>query len=386
MTTITSFGDFLNIFAVVLVLERANVPPSGLGFIIAMKSLGLAVGGLAMPHFIRLWNLRTSMIIAQAASLVGATVLVVAYYSGNVSIPLFYLVSFVVAFFKQLFDGSRETQSKLTGGTPTTQRTFVAMFLGGHYFAQTVAPVVSYGLLTFVGPGVSLILDALTFLVTAVMAATLTRIPPPKTQMNVFRPLVYMWRSSELRDLWFVRAVANGVVWGVVNYLVFAIVADQYHLSSIATLFVYTTMGLGGFLSALLIAGRLKSLLQKRDPIGVCTGQLMIAMSMLLFIHASHAVIGGLATTVAGFGMGLAAVSSQHMRRLFTTADQLPEVIGLEVIVYFLVQFVVAAVSKSAIEMGRATSQEIFLGGILLFAMIAFFNLRFLGPVRRAES
>jgi hypothetical protein len=386
MTLITSFGDFVSIFATMKVIEELGFPPTTQAFIIVVNALALGVGGWALPMGIRRWDTRLVLVWAQFLSFAVSTFFAIGYFQNWLNLPLIYSMIFLLAILKQLFDGARETQSKGVAAS-TEQRSFVASLLGGHYLAQVCAPLIAFVLLRYFSPGVPLILDAVTFAVTSLMALRIHPIAKVQTKINVFRPLTYMWKLPLLRDLFFLRAVIMWISNGLFNYVMIAFIADHYHLDTVSSVFTYVTIGLGAFTASFLINRPQGKKFAERwgDPFCSATGQITMAAVVFTFGYLKLFWVGAALFVIHGFAMGTVAITSQHLRRTYTTSEQLPEIIGLEIMVGRLVNFTVGYTAKVLLEkLGMNMQWIVFFDAfVMLVAGLSF--LRFpkrIEPIR----
>jgi hypothetical protein len=351
MTLVTSIGDFLTLFASIRILDELGYPVTTQAFVVVLKALSIVLGAFLLPIALNRHSTKKVLFVSQALSFVTATIFVLAYAKGHVGLWAVYAFNVLNPSLKQLFDGARETHSKNLG-EDAEQRSFVASLLSGYYIAQVFGPILAFVLLWKGSPVIPLAIDAASFLVTALFSLRLTLTPSTSMKITIFRPLSYLGKRPDLRKILLLRSVGFWIPNSLFNFLLFSVVTEHYKLDAISSAFVYSAIGLGAALSALSFnRAALKTLIDKVGDSGLAfLAHAALATCMLLFLKLNSFSFALLATVAYGVFMAINAVCTQHLRRVFTSAIELPEIIGLEIVLARSTDFTVAQLTKTAIE------------------------------------
>ena len=339
ITQVTSFGDFISLFAVLKWLSDSGVSAAVGGYAVVVKSLGVGVGAALIPLALSRSSTQAVILLSQLLSALCSLFLLALIFrhevhAGTHSIVATFGLIFGQTVLKQLFDGARETHSKVlsVGMHPMSAQ---AQLLASFYGAQFLGPIASFALIQWFPVTVPLILDAASFLMAAGLALRLTGRDIRSTAVHVLRPLAYLGCNPLLRDIVLLRSVVFWFSIGLFNYLLFSVVTDHYGLPLTYSAWIYSAMGLGAAVSSSILRGSRGAharLLRLNEGALACGAQLAFAALVLAFFNLPSFPVALVALAALGLAMGANAVATQTLRRKFSTDAQFPEVVGFELI------------------------------------------------------
>ena len=220
ITLITSLGDFISFFAVLVFIHQISGSVLLASYTVPIKSLGIAIGGFLLPRTLSFVSPRRAIIFSQVLSFFLILALsLMALGKSNAGIIL--AILFFQTVLKQIFEGARETYSHAIGEAPE-QRVLQAQILHGFFSAQTFGPIISFILLKTLPIQIPLFIDAGSFLCAAIIALQLRKELKPKSgSFSILRPLKYLAQSPNLRKIFFIRSIGYWIPVGIFNYLIF---------------------------------------------------------------------------------------------------------------------------------------------------------------------
>ena len=335
ITLITSVGDFISLFAVLVFIHKVSGSPLLAAYSIPTRSLAIAIGGVLLPYIVPRFSTKSLIFWTQFCSFfLMSGLAVLSLFNPN---PYMILgVFFFQTLLKQWFEGSRESYSKSLG-EHSQQRSLQAQILQSFYGAQIAGPVASFVLLKFLPVQIPLALDALSFLVAAILSRKLQDRKAETTQHSILRPLSYLGSHKGLRRIFLIRSVGYWVPVGIFNFLLFSVVQEHYKLDIVHSTWVYMAIGIGSILATFALKeqsfGLLGRIKQFSDTRLAAFALVLLAFSRVAFISLPTLWIALFFVVIGGFCNGLNAVTSQALRRKLTTQEQFPEVVGLELVV-----------------------------------------------------
>ncbi len=337
LSFITSLGDFLSMFALMQLLYNITGRVELAALAVTVKSLAYIASSLLFPSLTNRFNLRQLIVGTQL--LCTFIMAFIAYFAldwaAHDSYWLLGLLGFQ-ALLKRVFENARETYSKNLRGE-TTHRSFQAELLHGFYKAQFLGPVISLVLISYLPIQVPLYLDALTFLLAALMGMTLKQKEEIVERKNLLRPFTYLHKTPGLLAIFLLRSVAYWLPVGIFNYMLFGVVMDHYGLKLVQSAWVYAAIGMGSLMASYLLKD---SKTQKRTWLGRMPNGPLAAVSLILlaftrvaFLSLPSYAIAMLVLVISGICNGLNATATQAIRSRLCTKSQFPEVVALEQIV-----------------------------------------------------
>jgi MFS family permease len=159
---ISQIGDSMYTIALLWLLLEFTGSKSTMGFVTMISYLPMLVFGLFAGVLVDMFNRRRLMMLADILRALLVLILPVAYFTGNLSLAIILVVSFLVSSFSTLFNPARDAlvpslvdRGQLIKANSLIQSTTYAAILLG--------PAVGAALIDFVGLAHLFTLDALTF-------------------------------------------------------------------------------------------------------------------------------------------------------------------------------------------------------------------------------
>ena len=385
ITLVTSLGDWLTYFA----LMKLATDVSGSVIIgtlsIAMKSAAIAVGAVLIPMFVGVFPSRVIILVAQwiSALLMGAVCLSI----GNkfaLPVSAIYATLFVQTILKQLFDAARESHSKGLALTDADHRPMQAEILRGLFGAQFFGPLLAFVLLSKTPLWVPVLVDCLTFTLSGFLAFGIGPSHPTQSAidpMRFLKPLKYLSKYPRLRDILVFRSVVFWIPNGLYNILLFQVVMHHYGRPLEHSTLPYAALGLGAAAASLLLRHPMSEaktwLGKRRDGTLACLAQIGFALSTLGFLVIPSFELALVFVLVTGLAMGVNAISTQSLRRRLSTAEQLPEVMGLELLIGRATDILVMTGMATALDRGILSYQTGVFIAVAWFIVSGLLHLRF---------
>lgn len=382
ITFVTSIGDFISLFAVMVLTSQLTGNFILAAFNIPIKSLGIAIGGLTFPWIMGKFRTRSILICSEFISGVLAALLVaVAIWEPNYN--WVYGILLVQTVLKQYFDGSRESYSKSLASNKM-QRSLQAEILNGFYSAQVIGPIIAFILLKNFPIYFALLLDCLSFLIAGFMAFKLLENREAHNSYSIFSPFSYLKKNTALAQIFLLRSIGYWIPIGIFNFLLIPVIEEHYNTHLLNSAWAYAVIGLGSVLAsqALVLPSNAKD---RRTIFEILIGQLrakaalfhdgqlafgallILAVTRISFIYLPAFWIALGTLFVGGICNGTNAVATQSLRRKLASAQQLPEIIGLEIVIGRIVDFSVATLCKIGLDHGLTITQGIWFSAVFLF-------------------
>jgi|GEM_PF-2097278 len=341
VTFATSLGDFISYFAVLLIVQDISKSTALAAYTVAVKTLGVALGGAFFPRVASWFGFRTLLIWSQFFSgVLIAGLFVLSLYPSQGAAFCILGILFVQTILKQFFESAREARSRIIEdgvaaqamAKATVQRGFQAQLLQGFYSAQILGPLLSYVFIRKLGVHIPLVFDALTFFVAAWLCRKVGHDFETR-RFRIFRPLEYIWRRPEMLSLFLIRSVGMWIPIGIFNYVLFVVIADYYKIDLLNSAWVYIAIGVGSLISTSLLRSQKGWWSQRQDATVAVFGFALLALTRLAFINLHSFYWALLVLALGGICNGANATVTQSLRRKICSAHELPEIMGLELFV-----------------------------------------------------
>jgi hypothetical protein len=238
---------------------------------------------------------------------------------------------FVQSFLKQLFEAARESRSKIIAQA-NQHRSFQTDLLHSFYTAQFIGPVLSFFIIKYLHILVPVYLDALSFFICAVLALQVGKTYEVESY-GVFRPLSYLHKNPQMLRIFLIRSIGMWVPISIFNYSIFPVVQNHFNLNLLNSVWIYVAVGLGSFAATTVLRKKLKLIEQTSDWRLAQIGFFCIAITRLGFANLNSFYLALGVLSLGGFFNGMNAAVTQSLRRTHATSKQLPEIIGLELVV-----------------------------------------------------
>lgn len=328
------------------------------------------------------------MYYSQLVSGIALLILIFGFHFKSISLTTIFVLFFIQSLFKQLFEGARETHSKFQGEN-ANQLSLQSQILSGLYNAQFVGPILSYLLIKSLPIEIPLTLDCLSFFLAAFIASKLTHSPPIQKgeATHVFAPFFYLNKFPKLRDITLLRSIGFWLGNGLFNYLMFAVVTEHFKLDIINSTWIYSFLGLGGVFATLLIHNsktKEKRFLGRFEEWKLAfIGQFSMGLTFLGFVSIPSFYWALFLVFIFGICMGINAISTQALRRIFSTQKQFPEIVGIEVLVGRSVDVLISSGAQANLISNPSNYRYWAFAAALIFMINASLHFRFKGKLFR---
>jgi len=309
---------------------------------IAVKTLGVAIGGVLIPYALRKYSTRQIMVVTQIFS--GFCIMLLALQwqmITNPSIVFIFAILFLETIAKQIFEGASELRSKSLGSSGS-QRSLQAEILHSFYGAQFWGPIVSFLLLRYLNIAIPLWIDVGTFLYAAWMASQLGD-TVYSGNYSLLRPVRYLRINRELFKVFLLRSVGMWLPIGVFNYMLFPTIQNHSHLKMIDSAWIYVAIALGSLVAASAMKKPTGFLSRQCDWRIASVGFVCFGLTLFGFVSLPNYWLALVVLAVGGSFSGLGVIATRSIRRKVTTAEQLPEIMGLELFVGRITDFLVSS-------------------------------------------
>jgi hypothetical protein len=386
ITFVTTFGDFLTYFSVVTLIYQIHQSAIAAAFGgVGIGSAAAVVAGLLVPVLFRFRSTRSLVLISQVLSAVMVVMLLVLLrYSRDVAWP-FLLILFLQTFFSKLYESARESHSHGLSDENTDHRSVQALILGGLYRAQFLGPITAFFFIKVFPIEVPVYFDLATFILAIALAMRLKSVIRFEGKVSAFSSFIYLQSNLALRRLFVLRTFGFWIPASLFNIVIYENVVARFGVGVEYSGVVYALLGFGALLGALL-STQIVSIKGFAISENIMAGfsQLGFATTVGLMFFAEKILWGSFCYFLYGVFMGLNAVSTQAMRRSLCDKSQMPELIGMETIVSFGVQFLLSVVVSFYWKSLTGPLQLALLAIAIFYVItaVSFFNF----PVRQRSA
>lgn len=380
VTFATAMGDFISYFAVLMIVRDLTQSTVLAAYTVGIKTLGIALGGALFPRMASVFGFRSLLIWSQFLSGVLLLLLLGVSkfpFSGAAYVILGML--FVQTLLKQFFEAAREARSKILGEEiqdNSAQRGFQAQLLQGFYSAQILGPLISFIFIRNLDVQLPLILDAITFFVAAFLCRRVGHDFEERTY-KIFRPLSYIWQRPELLSIFLIRSIGMWIPIGIFNFVLFAVLDEHYGVDLLNSAWVYIAIGFGSLVATTVLRRNEGWWSQKSDATIAAIGFACLALTRFGFISLPSFTIALVVLALGGLCNGANATVTQSLRRKICSAHELPEIMGLELFIGRLSDWLVSScllyfMGQKLLSYSEGIYLSIISLLILSFAMIVF--------------
>lgn len=367
LNLITSLGDFVSLFAILVLLKNQTGNIELAAYSIPLRSLGVAAGGALFPYVMSRFSLRALLTGTQIMSGVFiATIAMLSLRPGS-HWPI-YMLLVAHSILKQIFDGARETYSKFLAAEGE-HRTFQAELLHSLYGAQIIGPLLSLVLLRSLGAIIPLWIDALSFGITAWLC---WKLPTGNSlqSYSILRPITYLGKNHGLLQILLLRSVGYWLPVGLFNYLLFTVAAERYGVSPQNMPWTYVAIGLGSVISSQFLRANRGYIARIKDATIASLALSFLAFARLAFLIVPSFGWALLVLALGGISNGANAVTTQSLRRKLATDDQFPEIVGLELVLGRITEWIAGTFMFTAMtRAGVGYGPGIVISAVLLVGL-----------------
>ena len=169
------------------------------------------------------------------------------------------------------------------------------------------------------------------------------------------KPFIYIWRFPALWRLTLIRSIGFFVPAGIFNYLIFSVVKNHFNLDIIDSIWIYFASAIGSMIAITILRDSdtknikifffIRNKISKIKNSYLCfIGFLGLAVSRMFFFNISTYTIVLVILGISGFFMTLQAMGSQSLRSKITTAEQFPEIVGFEMTLAKISEWLIASI------------------------------------------
>jgi hypothetical protein len=347
ITFISSLGDFLTYFAVIKVVyeihgNALNAAFGGIG----LGSAACVAAGLLNPFLKRKINTKHLILSAHALSLLCVLVLLALVTNNYLSqVWPFYFILFSQTFFAKVYESSREAHTHgLNEGD--SHRAIQVILLEGLFRAQFLGPVAAFVFLKYFTPVLPVALNVVGATLAVLLSCKLSLGLTLDSKLSVFRAFSHLKNDAQILILFLMRTLGFWVPASIFNMIIYESAVSRYRVGVEYAGVIYSVLGLGALLGALFVGrnfGFVSTYLRSMASQHLAaSAQLGFAGVIILMFLSKNILWGALCYLLYGVCMGINAISTQALRREYCQKNQLPEIMGLELIVAFVVQFFVS--------------------------------------------
>lgn len=344
---ITSFGDFLSVFAYVAILSEILKNPVHAAFIVPIKGIGVGLASLSGSYVLNRFGHREILFFSQIILGILSIFFIVVFWGFSYKEPyLIFLVALLESFFSQLFLTGREVYSKVLEQNYSSDlvsglsRIMQAELEKGYVTGQFGGPLLFFLLIEILKLPyyLPLALDSVTFFIAAMVCWKL-----PRTQQitnpvfSLKQPIKRILEDKNIFKIFFVRGIGFWVSLGLINFFLFSVITDQYNLQISYSAIAYSAIGLGAWVSASQLANNekiwsklFKNLIGQSNRTLAASSCLLYGVFALLLISTSNAILGLIFFLILGFANGIQKISTRAFLRSYTCASEYSEILGIE--------------------------------------------------------
>lgn len=344
ITFVTTLGDFLTYFSVIKVVYdiHGNALSAAFGGI-GLGSAAAILAGISSPWLKRHINTKNLIVLSQILSFIVVGLLLKLIIGASEDIYSLFTLLFLQNYFSKIFDASKETHTHGLNDESDKHRQIQSVLLSGLYQAQFLGPIIAYLLLSFFTPKVPVFIDLVSFVVSTCLCLTLSRGKTLSSKLSVLNGLKYIQFDSQIRRLFLLRTLGFWVPASFFNMLIYKNAAERLGLGVEFAGVVYSVLGLGALFTAVTLREN-KNFIPKlfrnfEDKNLAVLANFGFASVIGLMFVSKNPIWGTFCYLFYGCFVGINAVSTQSIRRYLCSKAQLPEIMGLEILFSFVIQF-----------------------------------------------
>ncbi len=357
-TGATNIADGVTKVALPLLAVRLSHSPLVVTTVAAMLTLPWLLTALHVGVFVDRLNRRTLMIAAETARTVAVAVLLVTWSSGTLSLPVIYLMAFVL--------GIAEVVALVSGASivPTAvprQRwqQASARITGMEYLCNGFLGAPVGGFLVALGFGLALVTTGVIYVLGAVLLALLAgqfavapKVERRSVHVEIKDGLAFLWQRKLLRTMALLIMVMAGCWSAWLALIPVYAVGGPLHLSARQFGLLLSCLGAGGVAGAVSV-GYVNRLLGRRWSmfVDIIGSFVLVGIPAVLPASPGSAWPIGLAAFVAGAGGTMWTVNSRVITQHLVPPDMLGRFSAASRLVSWGMQPVAAAVAGVLAEL-----------------------------------
>jgi hypothetical protein len=340
ITFVTALGDYLTYFAVIKVLYElhGNALQAAFGGL-GVGSAAAICSGLSIPFLKQKFNTKTLIISSQAFSFLVVALLLVAVLTESRSVALFFTLIFFQTLFSKIFEAARETHTHGLNNDLGKNRGIQSSLLGGLYKAQFIGPLLAYFLLSIFNSVVPVVMDLISFLICVFLSFSLTKGIAFSSEKSVFGAFRFLRANDNLLKLFLLRTFGFWIPASFFNMLIYQNAAERMGIGVEYAGVVYSVLGFGALLGSLWLSSDHGWVVKVKDSYLASGATVGFCIAYALMLLETGPVWNTFCYFLYGVCMGVNAISTQSLRRFLTKPEQLPSLMGLELLFSFGIQF-----------------------------------------------
>lgn len=345
MVTITSIGDYLSLFAVMALIVKAGygVDNAALGWVV--KYLGMGLGAFITPLIVQRFKTKIIFVLTQLLSAIFCGLIIINANSAVMNLWGLLSCLLLINTIKTVFDTAKDSFSKIIAEEENISHLTTQSKLVGAFFNAQMIGAISSGLMLCLFPiWVSLLLDLLSFITTAIIATTLSKDPRLSLVKARFEFFYYLISSSTLLDVFFLRAIGFWIGAGIFNYYNSYFLMSKFDLPSASNSMLVFIQGAGGAFGSL-ISNPLKERGHDEKRIAFI-GHIILSAGVIIFTFSPNVYIAFISIFIASLGVGGNMSASQALRAKVVNTRFFAEFVVFEMIVGRLTGGFVGTLSK----------------------------------------
>lgn len=369
--SISFFGSAITIIALpLLAVKILQATPFQVGLLVASENVAWLVVGLPAGAWVDRWDKRRVVVVCDCGRAACLASVPVAALIGLLTLGQLYLVAFATGVFSVFFGVAHQAflpaiveKDDLVAANGRTS--------ASESISQILGPGIGGVLVQFFAPAGALLVDAISFLGSALLLA---RVPnPPATavpetrrpmRLEIIEGLNYVLRDPRLRALTFCSAQFN-LFFGVQEALVMVFLVRVIHLRSWQIGLLFGAAGVGG-----VIAAALSSRLVARFGPGRAVLVAMVGGGLLgILIPVAQSGLGTLLFAVGYAGLALASIVFSVVSGSFRLATCPREMLGRMVATTRIVSWGAVPLGSLA---GGVLAEFVGIRGVLWVSALGF--------------
>ena len=249
--------------------------------------------------------------------------------------------------------------------------------------AQTLGPIFAIGLIFIAGPKFALAIDALSFLVCAVLSSKVCTNITYENKISLKNAMHYVLQSPSIRKIFVLRTIGYWPAMSIFNLVLFDFATKGFpdffgkENSILGSAIFYSLCGFGGFLGNYFIHKNILQVGNYSNGKLAMFGMLFIAFVFLGFQLPINPTFLCVVYFLQAVGNGSVALATQTIRRNVTTQTEFAEILSLEIIFGRAVDWTGATLASLLLIGGYMTPTQLMLIASGWYLLAAPFHKKF---------
>lgn len=366
---ITNFGDWISYFGFMYFFYESTKSIMTASSVITIKAGAILFANAVYPYISNHIKIKNLIYIPQLiCAIVGIAIVIKVNEINNENIAVVFVLLILQSCFREIFSISRDTYSKYLREN-TSHLNLQAQLMSSLFASQFLGPLFVIFTIKHLSVRQFILLDVLTFVIATVIGFYLKPFHAVFEKRNLFAPIKYIKNNFSLMIVFFLRSFAFTFTTGVSNFAGAGLVQTKFGFHIVNSAWTYLSNGLGGYVSTVLLRGKLNKITKLNLGFFAFLGFAVIGIVRILYSTVDSYYLVVAVYVLSGIGMGIHAISSQTLRSLLTDNKQFPEVCALENVFGEFVTFASQLFCSFLIVKGLVShSEAMFFSGVVTIA------------------